>query len=806
MIGNNSFRGEVPATTPRLLPENAAQIAMNARLKDGDLTAWRQFLEETVLSVPSEGGQGPALTIFKLNDIWLSWTDDVDVARGLVPGDETFRTYLTSPTRYERPQFTTYDMATAGSEPFPVETRPLGVPNPQEVATLTVGADPTPSSFSIDVEDAGGELATGWSVSPVVSGATFNSSVSQQATGGNPDSYYELRWRDYGDSGGVGTWLKRDFGVSAATVVSMAFDFSLNDAGGISRLFAGVQRNEIGSGVAIGIQHNPDLGGSGWVIQVGSYTTWAQGQYMNVVSQSATFAGMSVDTFFRGVVTVTTNALDGTKSVTFTVSDGGDELATLTATLSLDSDAAGGWCGFTSGDDQRGSDGIARIDNIHVQGTGATGYTPANLSTAYVWTYVNDLGQESGPSIPTAAVLRPDGISVTVTMPALLPSGYGDYTITHKRVYRLVTGLSGTVYKRVGEVEVLEPDFLDDRSDEQLAQVPLLISDIWALPPDALQGIITLPNGALCGFFLNQLCYSEPGYPHAWPVEYRKTAASNIVGIANIDTTVVVGTESHVQTCTGNDPASATMSQPGEAQACVSKRGMKFLDGHGVVFPSPDGYQLCRGSAGSVVNMTEKVFTREQWQAQRPESILAAVHDGVLHWFYDTDEAVTGSPWLIFLLDGEGASASPINIGTGGAYFTLNDPLPFEGAVVVASSDGGGNNTNSVPGGGLAIPLYSTNDTPTVAGGTMVWTPLGASEIEPRIVAGVPGSSGSEWVNSTHHLRFDYSTGLFPGWEGGILELFENNDVATGERITAITFLPCSSFYPPVSIEYVDAS
>jgi hypothetical protein len=119
-------------------------------------------------------------------------------------------------------------------------------------------------------------------------------------------------------------------------------------------------------------------------------------------------------------------------------------------------------------------------------------------------------------------------------------------------------------------------------------------------------------------------------------VKDRKTTDTDIVGIKNIDTTVVVVTKSYVYTASGNTNDAFSMSQPGEAQAGVSKLSIVFLDGVGVVFASPDGYQACSGSASSISNLTENIFTKDQWEALRPTTIIAAVHDAVLHFFYRT--------------------------------------------------------------------------------------------------------------------------------------------------------------------------
>ena len=79
----DSFRGEAPRLTPRELPPNGAQVAINAKLVSGDLEAWRQFVQEKVLA-----NGAPVRTIFLLNGVWLSWEEEVDVARGVIRGDE----------------------------------------------------------------------------------------------------------------------------------------------------------------------------------------------------------------------------------------------------------------------------------------------------------------------------------------------------------------------------------------------------------------------------------------------------------------------------------------------------------------------------------------------------------------------------------------------------------------------------------------------------------------------------------------------------------------------------------------------
>lgn len=156
-------RGEVPRLASHLLPDNAAQAAVGTRLLTGDITAWQQFSSVKTLATAA-----PVRTIYLLKDKWLSWGVNVDVARGIVPGDNTYRIYLTAPSLYSQPRWTNYSLATTGSEPYPVATRPLGVPNPDAAPTLTVGVDTTATTFSVDITDNGDQLATSWTISPVV--------------------------------------------------------------------------------------------------------------------------------------------------------------------------------------------------------------------------------------------------------------------------------------------------------------------------------------------------------------------------------------------------------------------------------------------------------------------------------------------------------------------------------------------------------------------------------------------------------------------------------------------------------------
>lgn len=666
-VNVNSFRGEAPRVTPRALPDNAAQDAVNARLLTGDLEAWRQFAPEKTLA----NSPGPVETIYKLKDVYLSWQADVNAARGAVAGDTTYRTFLTGPEVYDRPQFTNYAMATSGPEPYPADTRPLGVPGPDAAPTVVAGIDPNPSTFNVDIFDEGDSFATNWSGAPsqfAHGGATI---VQQSASVGHPAPSYETL---FDDNPGAPAYLYRNFGVEKCTVVRMSFDFYMSSgSGNYFQMNSGIMRTLAGAGVVVGLaQSSPGQG----LFGIGTAQGWTIVGQASLVASSP--VAISFNAWYTCEVQMLTNS-DGTQTVTATLSLGSVQLTAITATGTF---LNGDYGGFYS--ETNTNDGIDRYrtyyDNILVQGSGATGYVAANNATNYVYTYVNDLGQESAPSFASATVLRPDGIAITVTTPTSVPSGFEDYVIMTKRIYRAVDGATGASYQFVAEIPLAQADYVDSIPTTELGET--LQSDLWALPPDDLQGLVALPNGVLAGFSKNQLCLSAQNYPHAWPVEYRLNVDTDIVAIGVIDTTVVLGTQNFVYLAIGTDPAAYSMTKLEVPQACVSKRSLAYLIGIGVVFASPDGLIAVAGN-GNVRNLTSGVFTREQWQALAPETILGVAHDDVYHFWYDLGASGTRGG---FALDMKADGFGLIELG----YFAtaaFADPLTDQLYLVLTEND-----------------------------------------------------------------------------------------------------------------------
>lgn len=625
-IAVESFRGEAPRLTPRALPDNAAQVAINTRLQSGDLETWRGFLETKNL-------QNSAATIYLLNGEWLSWESDVDVARGPIPGDTTYRTYLTGPDEYTEPRFTTFALATTGSEPFPVATRPLGVPGPVSEPTLVVGVDATPTTYSIDALDEGDAFETNWVASATNLGIGGTFAIAEQTSGdGNPSPCYRLTYNEI-HSAGQEPHMVRNFSIGAAAVVHATVDVMF--AGDTSQRTAGflVACSADGVGVMAWFEN-----GSLQIRNATQFSPYTAAVVDTVAASLAAGVWHTLD------VTVLANA-DGTQTVTARAFTGSAQVATVTATAVF---TLGDYCALTAASSSDAGLFATQFDNIHVQASGSNGFTPVDIATSYVYTFVNDLGEESAPSLPSSTIKRPDGVSVAVTTATLIPSGISStYGITTKRIYRAATGNTGTVFRFVAEIALETEIYEDVLTDAQLGEV--LESDEFDLPPDDLRGLIALPNGVLAGFSKNQLCLSAQNRPHAWPVGNRYTTDTDIVGIANIDTTVVIGTESYVYTASGNDPAAYSMSAPGAAQACMAKRSMKYVNEQvGVAFASPDGLMASLGPT-SVRNMTEGVFTRRQWQDLQPETIRAVVYDDIYVFAFGDMNSGSGGVYMLDL-------------------------------------------------------------------------------------------------------------------------------------------------------------
>jgi hypothetical protein len=807
-LSTPTFRGMAPRFSPRLLPENAAQEAINARLLTGDLEAW----SSPAVAYQFANAQAPILSVFLLNDIWLSYAQEVEFARGTLLGDDTYRTYITG---LDAPRWTNYDLATAtGSPPYPAQTRLLGVPAP-EGEPVAVATAPPPDESNITLTNPGAEAGntSGWTItsgglvaiengdipgfnaqtgtfffgggaaaateayqsidlealgvivgqgltlswwqasgasgSLAAMGLRFYDSTSaeiaevlaeqvaispadtwQQRTltaqvpdgavtarlvqlytrvgGGDIDAYIDtiaissIAYTNSFDGSSLSGWqtspndgsgnsfrrvvvdettgrpapsfrfdadsrvpyFYRDFGADRSPQVVLEYDTLAisqrpgND--GFSVLFASA--GGVGTGLAVGA--------SG--VAVYTFGSW---DTVGANVQTLRAGAMPVSTWFTvRLSAVQTSATSAQLTVRVTNAATGevivdDEIVEIAVN--------GPMIGFKKSGNFEGR--YNYVDNVNVTVAAPDPQDEEEtLYTSYVYTFVNDFGEEGPPSDPSDTIQRNINATTVVTTPTTVPTGTSDdYGITFKRIYRAVTGALGSEFRFVAEIPLAQADYTDAFEDSELGEV--LESEDWDLPPSDMRYILALPNGIMVGASGNQLCFSVQGRPHAWPIGYRLPTDSAITGLGNIDTSVVVGTETFVYTASGNSPDSYSMSKPGAPHACVSARSIAYLLTIGVVFAGPDGLMAASGPT-NVVNLTEKIFTREQWQALDPSTITGIAHDDIyFFWWGDGASESYGGFALDMRPSGFGliefsfhASAAAIDFGADQLYFVID--------------------------------------------------------------------------------------------------------------------------------------
>ena len=266
----------------------------------------------------------------------------------------------------------------------------------------------------------------------------------------------------------------------------------------------------------------------------------------------------------------------------------------------------------------------------------AAGGSGTAESRVYLYTYISTFGtiqEESAPS-PASSVLSvlPGG---TVTVSGLgTTAPAGDYNITTKRIYRAVSGTSSTIYLKVADVAIGTASYSDTKTATQLGGA--IESSSYNPPPSDLQGIASMANGILVGFRENEIYFSEPYVPHAWPAEYSLTVEYPIVGIGCFGESVVVATQGNPFVISGSTPQSMSQAKIPLFEPCVAKRSI-VSDDTGVMYASPNGIvKIAQGFAGVATN---GLFTRDEWQRKKPATMLGAILDGAYYLFWEDTTA-----------------------------------------------------------------------------------------------------------------------------------------------------------------------
>lgn len=269
-------------------------------------------------------------------------------------------------------------------------------------------------------------------------------------------------------------------------------------------------------------------------------------------------------------------------------------------------------------------------------------------SRAYLYTWVTEYGEE-GPASPPTLVNGWSNAIWTLSFFTPPPDDMGVVrNIKTLRLYRTVSGTTGqTTYFWVCDIDLasntviqsnniqgtgdgsgsvvtagtgIVVDTMDDSVIALNTQIP---STLWFPPPEGLQGMLSMPNGIAVGFKGNELWFSEPYFPHAWPPNYVLTTEFPIVGIGVHGQSVVACTSGTPYIATGVAPSSMSLTKTAMAEPCIS-RGSIISTDNGVFYASLNGLILVT-QMGSVSNTTELWITREKWRKLTPPKNVRAI-------------------------------------------------------------------------------------------------------------------------------------------------------------------------------------
>jgi hypothetical protein len=268
--------------------------------------------------------------------------------------------------------------------------------------------------------------------------------------------------------------------------------------------------------------------------------------------------------------------------------------------------------------------------------TGAPGLTLVTDGTgtletrSYVYTLVQQFGAiqaEGAPSPPSTIDVHPLGSTVRIDGFTGWPDS-AQQNVRAIRIYRTVVGVSTVSYQFVTELPHVpggSGEFYNDSlTVAQLGEV--ISSTSFVGPPVDLAGLIALPSGALAGFVGNTVYFSEPYFPHAWPVAYAITIpVMKIVGLGAVGSSVAVMTGTTPFFIHGGIPGQMYVEKVPLEEPCVAKPTIA-TDEDGIVYASPNG--LVGLSPSNRGLMTTGLFTADEWRPLIPSTMVAEVLQG----------------------------------------------------------------------------------------------------------------------------------------------------------------------------------
>lgn len=240
-----------------------------------------------------------------------------------------------------------------------------------------------------------------------------------------------------------------------------------------------------------------------------------------------------------------------------------------------------------------------------------------------------------------------------------------------KRIYRSAGTVADFLF--VAEIPVATTSYVDAVATANLGEsVP---TDGFYTPPKNLTCLISLPNGCLVGLAGNELCFSEPSKPYAWPDQNRYSFSGRGVALVPAGSSVIVLTESSPILFSGSDPSGMSPAVMETYAPCVSKRGVANIGG-GCIYPSFDGLWIA--GPGSVQKVTTNLYRIEEWSKLNPSTMVADFYDGQYYCRYIANDE---SRILVFNL---GDRDSIVEVDESADYLYRNE---YDGRLYIVKND-----------------------------------------------------------------------------------------------------------------------
>jgi hypothetical protein len=629
------FLGAAPKISSELLPDGAGQTAYNTKLFSGDLLPYPE-----APIVDSAARTGEIQTLQALTDPdtgalqWLSWLTDVDIVTASDTSDDEQRFYYTGDGV---PKVSNFALATAAAEPYPNNFYELGLDLPT-VKPSSVAAGFSTLTTSHYERDAANtaiiyfSTAHGLRTGNIITISSFTGSPADEFNATNAritvtsDTTFE--YFNSGDAEAKAADTAGRVDLAGNTVIRQYVYTWYTPWSEESIASEATDELFMKEGERVTVYDLPETApaGDNFIRGMRLYRTLASANGTEYYRLSTLWFPQATATVERtsNVATVTFAdhhnfivddrfKLSGCTDSTFDVTDGIVVSVVDDTTITYAS---------------AGSDVASTADT-----TGVLYHDVSELpdDTARYWG--DAIGTATRERTSNVATIETDVDHGLVLGARVTISGMTDtdYNATDAEVLSVPTSTTFTYANTAADEantadtagSVVNFSFTDDF--DYLNLTDLLLTDEYDKPSADMLGITEGQNNVIAGFFDNQLCFAEPGQPHAWPIKYRRTFEYNIVAIVPVGGYILVLTEEYAYRVNGSDPATMAVARIDKLYPCLSKRGVVNM-GYAALYPTHGGIALWSSSTGLAL-ATNYVHDWDTWEDYvDPATINATYH------------------------------------------------------------------------------------------------------------------------------------------------------------------------------------